>query len=78
MFSAYVTPTGQAWADFDIYMPKRWAQDLPRRRAAVPPESRTTWSHDQASAGDRAAQVAEGCRAARLVDSGGRSVRAQQ
>lgn len=34
VFSAYVTPAGQAWADFDIYMPRRWAQDLPRRRAA--------------------------------------------
>ena len=25
---------GQAWADFDVYMPERWARDLPRRRAA--------------------------------------------
>src|SRR5258708_32634453 len=34
VFSAYVTATGQAWADFDVYMPDRWARDLPRRRAA--------------------------------------------
>jgi len=34
VFSAYVTASGQAWADFDVYMPKRWAQDLARRRAA--------------------------------------------
>ena len=34
MFSAYVTARGQAWADFDVYMPGRWADDLPRRRAA--------------------------------------------
>jgi SRSO17 transposase len=34
VFSAYVTSGGQAWADFDVYMPDRWAQDMPRRRAA--------------------------------------------
>ncbi|HUY45016.1 MAG TPA: IS701 family transposase [Streptosporangiaceae bacterium] len=34
VFSAYVTAAGQAWADFDVYMPERWARDLPRRRAA--------------------------------------------
>jgi DDE superfamily endonuclease len=34
VFSAYVTAGGQAWADFDVYMPERWADDLPRRRAA--------------------------------------------
>jgi SRSO17 transposase len=34
VFSAYVTTSGQAWADFDVYMPERWAGDLPRRRAA--------------------------------------------
>ena len=28
VFSAYVTARGQAWADFDVYMPDRWAQDL--------------------------------------------------
>src|SRR6266702_4097421 len=34
VFSAYVTANGQAWADFDVYMPDRWAGDLARRRAA--------------------------------------------
>ena len=34
VFSAYVTAHGQAWADFDVYMPERWAGDLPRRQAA--------------------------------------------
>ena len=34
VFSAYVTTSGQAWADFDIYMPERWAADPGRRRAA--------------------------------------------
>ena len=38
VFSAYVTTNGQAWADFDVYLPKRWAQDLPRRRAAGIPD----------------------------------------
>jgi SRSO17 transposase len=34
VFSAYVTTSGQAWADFDVFMPGRWDKDLPRRRAA--------------------------------------------
>jgi SRSO17 transposase len=38
VFSAYVTAGGQAWADFDVYMPERWARDLPRRRTAGIPD----------------------------------------
>jgi SRSO17 transposase len=38
VFSAYVTAHGQAWADFDVYMPDRWAGDLARRRAARIPD----------------------------------------
>jgi SRSO17 transposase len=34
VFSAYVTTSGQAWADFDVFMPGRWDKDWPRRRAA--------------------------------------------
>ena len=34
VFSAYVTTSGQAWADFDVYMPDRWAKDPGWRRAA--------------------------------------------
>lgn len=34
VFSAYVTTSGHAWADFDVYMPRRWAQDPERRRVA--------------------------------------------
>jgi len=30
VFSAYVTAGGQAWVDFDVYLPRRWAGDLPR------------------------------------------------
>lgn len=39
VFSVYVTAHGQAWADFDVYMPDRWASDLARRGAAGIPDS---------------------------------------
>jgi hypothetical protein len=39
VFSAYVTTCGQAWADFDAYMPDRWAQDPQRRHTAGIPDS---------------------------------------
>jgi SRSO17 transposase len=38
VFCAYVTAHGQAWVDFDVYLPQRWARDLPRRRAAGIPD----------------------------------------
>ena len=41
VFSAYVTGHGQAWVDFDVYMPARWACDLPRRTAAGIPADLT-------------------------------------
>ena len=34
VFCAYVTTSGQAWTDFDVYMPDRWAKDPDRRQAA--------------------------------------------
>jgi SRSO17 transposase len=34
VFSAWVTTSGQAWADFDVFLPQRWDTDWPRRRAA--------------------------------------------
>jgi SRSO17 transposase len=34
VFAVYVTTSGRAWADFDVYMPDRWASDPQRRRAA--------------------------------------------
>ena len=34
VFAALVTALGQAWADFDVYMPGCWAQDPQRRRRA--------------------------------------------
>lgn len=41
VFSAYVTTSGQAWADFDVFMPERWAKDTERRRAAGIPDGLT-------------------------------------
>jgi len=38
VFAAYVTTSGQVWADFDVYMPDRWAWDAERRRAGGIPE----------------------------------------
>ncbi|HEV3290877.1 MAG TPA: transposase, partial [Streptosporangiaceae bacterium] len=38
VFAAYVTTSGQAWADFDVFMPGRWDKDLARRRAAGIPD----------------------------------------
>ena len=58
VFTAYVTACGQAWADFDVYMPERWASDLPRRRAAgipagrsSPPNRSSRWASWTASRG---------------------------
>ncbi len=34
VFSAWVATSGQAWADFDVFMPGRWETDWQRRRAA--------------------------------------------
>jgi SRSO17 transposase len=34
VFSAYVTGRGQVWADVDVYMPARWADDPLRRHTA--------------------------------------------
>jgi hypothetical protein len=37
VFSAYVSTAGSCWVDYDVYMPKRWADDPARRaRAGVP------------------------------------------
>ena len=38
VFTALVTACAQAWADFDIYMPKSWAGDPGRREKAGIPE----------------------------------------
>ena len=41
VFSADVTLNGQAWVDFDVYLPQQRALDLPRRRAAGVPDDLT-------------------------------------
>ena len=38
VFSAWVATSGQAWADFDVFMPGRWETDWQRRRAAQIPD----------------------------------------
>jgi SRSO17 transposase len=38
VFTALVTALGQAWTDFDVYMPERWAEDPDRRRKACIPK----------------------------------------
>ena len=39
VFAALVTALGQAWVDFDVYMPKCWAADPARRKKAGIPET---------------------------------------
>jgi SRSO17 transposase len=39
VFAALVTVLGQAWADFDVYMPEIWAKSPGRRRRAGIPDS---------------------------------------
>jgi len=39
VFAAWVTTTGQAWIDFDVFMPERWEEGRQRRRAAGIPGS---------------------------------------
>jgi len=34
VYAVWVTTAGQAWADFDVFMPERWEKDRRRRRAA--------------------------------------------
>jgi hypothetical protein len=38
VFAALVTVAGQAWIDFDVYMPEGWAKDFRRRRRAGIPD----------------------------------------
>ncbi len=51
VFSAYVTTSGQARADFDVFMPGRWDKDLARRRAAGIPRGLERKTKPQLAAG---------------------------
>jgi SRSO17 transposase len=60
VFCAYVTANGQAWVDFDVYMPQRWASDAARRRAAGIPGELTFATKPQLAANQLDRQVAAG------------------
>ena len=57
VFSAYVTANGQAWADFDVYMPGGGRMTCP---AAGRPGSRMTWRSPPNRARDRPGGAAGG------------------
>ena len=63
VFSALVTAFGQAWVDFDVYMPDCWATD-PQRRAEGRDPGGPGVRHE-AGTGDRAAETPDGGRAPR-------------
>ena len=60
VFCAYVTANGQAWVDFDVYMPKRWASDAARRRAAGIPDELQFATKPQLAINQLDRQVAAG------------------
>jgi SRSO17 transposase len=60
VFSAYVTANGQAWVDFDVYMPERWASDAARRRAAGIPDELPFATKPQLARNQLDRQVAAG------------------
>jgi SRSO17 transposase len=60
VFSAYVTANGQAWVDFDVYMPERWASDAARRRAAGIPDELPFTTKPQLAMNQLDRQVAAG------------------
>ena len=60
VFCAYVTANGQAWVDFDVYMPQRWASDAARRRAAGIPDELPFATKPQLAMNQLDRQVAAG------------------
>jgi len=60
VFCAYVTAGGQAWVDFDVYLPQRWAKDQPRRRAAGIPDDLEFATKPQLAARQMERQLAAG------------------
>jgi len=60
VFSAWVTTSGQAWADFDVFMPERWEKDWQRRRAARIPAKLERKTKPQLAIGQIARLLAAG------------------
>lgn len=60
VFCAYVSTTGQSWVDFDIYLPKRWADDAARRVHAAIPDELSMQTKPQLAMGQPARLVASG------------------
>ena len=62
VFCAYLTAGGQAWADFDVYMPQRWgARPATAERRRDP---RRGGVRDETPTGDATASTSDGRRAA--------------
>ena len=76
VFSAWVTTSGQAWADFDVFMPERWEKDWRRRRAARIPGG--LGHKTETAAGHRPAGAAAGRGPAREMGGVRRGVRPQR
>ena len=63
VFTALVTVFGQAWIDFDVYMPESWAKDPQRREKAGIPDGPGV-RHEAGMAIDQAERlIAAGVRA---------------
>ena len=74
VFAALVTALGQARPDFDVYMPKSWAEDPRRRRKAGIPEGLAFATEPRT--GHRAGKTPGSSRAAGLLGGRRRGVRA--
>ena len=62
VFAALVTALGQAWADFDVYMPDCWATDPAAEEEGRDPGEAGV--RHEAGAGHRAGETPDGGRAA--------------
>ena len=77
VFAAWVTTSGQAWADFDMFMAGRWETDLARRRAAGIPRGLGRKTKPQL-AEDQMERLLKACLPGPPVGSLRGSLRAQQ
>jgi SRSO17 transposase len=63
VFTALVTAFGQAWIDFDVYMPKSWAKDPQRRQKAGIPDGLAFATKPELAADQLRRLMAAGARA---------------